>query len=213
MRGMLHAIYWRLHTAFLKNERSKAIMFLGMIEDEMKKKSLEKEIGETHMERFRLIQQSIKANSFARLYGCGQEIAPMYGYQYFTEPEKSEKEFCREIITKKAALLDVIGFGPKANMIDEFVVDPYGRIDFVAKSGRVCKIVEVKMGEAPTSLVSQIDKYRLAMELDMCLGLYDSVEAYVLAQSYPEYVLTELSRLSVIVLKHDATPESIKRLV
>ena len=33
-KGIIDAIYFRLHTSFLKNERDEAAMFLGMLLDE-----------------------------------------------------------------------------------------------------------------------------------------------------------------------------------
>ena len=66
------------------------------------------------------------------------------------------------------------------------------------------------MGSAPADVVSQIDRYRLASELDMCMGLHDDVKAVVVAESFPHYVAVELSRLSVTMVTHDGSPQGLK---
>jgi len=170
------------------------------------------EIGPIHFERFKSISSRIKDNSFSRLVGQGSDAAIVEEIN----PESqtiSEKEFCRVILKEKTHIHQAVGASPNAIVTTEVDVYPYGRIDIRFVENRVVKILEVKMGEAPTSLVSQIDKYRVAIELEMGLGLYDYVEAYVLANSYNKFVLSELTRSSVVLLTHTGTPESIRRIM
>ena len=212
-KGILDALYWRLHTFYLTNERQEAIKSLIMIEDELSKgNSLLAEIGPIHFERFKSISSRIKDNSFSRLVGRGSDAAIVEEIN----PESqtiSEKEFCRVILKEKTHIHQAVGASPNAIVTTEVDVYPYGRIDIRFVENRVVKILEVKMGEAPTSLVSQIDKYRVAIELEMGLGLYDYVEAYVLANSYNKFVSSELTRSSVVLLTHTGTPESIRRIM
>ena len=44
-RGIVGAIYFKLNTAFLRNERARTDNFIGMLEDEAKGKDLEKMLG------------------------------------------------------------------------------------------------------------------------------------------------------------------------
>lgn len=211
-KGILDALYWRLHAFYLRNERKDAIKALILLDDEISNGgSLLSEIGPIHFERFKTISSRVKDNSFARITGDGVDAT-------FLEPLKQdientpEKEFCKTILKEKTHIYNAVGVSSKAIITTEVDVDPYGRIDIRFVENRVVKILEVKTKEAESSLVSQIDKYRVAIELDMCLGLYDQVEAYVLANAYNKYMISELTRASVVVLTHTGTPESIRRI-
>lgn len=212
-KGLLDALYWRLHTFYLMNERKEAIQSLIMIEDELSKgKSILAEIGSIHFERFKAISSRIKDKSFSRLVGQGSDVAIVE--EISPEPQTiSEKEFCEAILREKTHIYQAVGASPNSIITTEVDVSPYGRIDIKFVENRVVKILEVKMGESTTSLVSQIDKYRVACELEMNLGLYDYVEAYVLANSYGKFVLSELTRSSVVILTHTGTPESVRRIM
>lgn len=213
MKSAAHAIYWKLHSAFLRNERQKADLLLGMLEDESKRVMLRDEIGAPHHARFLLIKDAIKSGTYARLYGSGSETPDVEGLTQ-SEYEGDEAEFHRKLMRSDARklLFDCLGIDQSANYVHEVEMGPYGRCDFVIREGRIWHCVEVKMREAKHSVVSQIDKYRLAMELDMCMGLHDRVNAIVVAQSFSPYVATELSRLSVLMVKHDGTVESLRRI-
>lgn len=215
VKGALDAIYWQLHSAYLTNNRESAKRWLAILENEIglqPEAVLSDEIGEPHLERFKKIRSRMARGEFGRLYGEGGEVpaAPMPAVP---ADDKDELDFCRELAKERKALCKAIGCGQDANIVRELEMGQYGRCDFVIVEARVAKILEVKMGEANHSLVSQIDKYRIAMELDMNLGGYDAVEAYVLAGSYPQYVLAELGRAAVVVLSHDGTPNNIRRIV
>jgi hypothetical protein len=215
-RGILHAIYWRLHTFFLKNDRERAAKFLAMLEDELKHapEALEKEIGEIHMQRFNKIRQRMAIGEFGRLYGTGASCPLSSQYHAHVEPSGPEKDFHKILIAEdgRKALFHEAHIREWASMCHEVDLQEYGKCDFVIREGRLLHVVEVKMGEAPSSVVSQIDRYRLCAELEMCCGIHDSVMAVVMAESFPTYVMTELSRLNVAMLLHRGTPDSIERI-
>ena len=212
MKGIAHALYWRLHTSFLKNDRKRAIATLGMLEDEMKRSSLQDEIGEIHFERFERIRSLMAHGEFGRLYGVGFDLPPAEACLN-AENETSEKEFHGALMTKEGRekLLSCLGIQPNAMIGHELDMMPYGRCDVVIREGRTIHAVELKK-EAKSSVVSQIDKYRLGLELEMANGLHDRVNAVVIAESFSPYVAGELSRLSVQMVKHDGTPESLRRI-
>lgn len=214
MRGIAHAIFWRLHTAFLKNERTVAGKLLGMLDDEAKYVDLKAEIGPAHHARYLLIRDSIKSGTFARLYGMGAE--PPQDFEGYVKEDLAgdEADFHRQIMKKenRERLFECIGSDFWATMIHEVDFGFYGRCDFIVREGRTWHCIEVKIKEAKSSVIGQIDKYRVAAELDMCLGLHDRVNAVVVAQSFSPYVASELSRLSVAMVKHDGTAGSLRRI-
>lgn len=214
MRGAAHAIFWKLHTSFLKNEREKAASFLGMLEDEQAHGiDVKADIGPIHYARFEIIKENVKNGHFGRLYGYGMET-PEIDPSGSTESNGKEDEFHRLLLSKEGRekLFGCLDIEFYASVVHEVEMDPYGRCDFVVREGRTWHAIEVKMGEAKSAVVSQIDKYRLAMELDMNLGLHDRVEAVVVAENFSPYVAGELSRLSVRMLKHAGTIESLRKV-
>lgn len=210
MRGILDALYWRLHSSYLRNEREDARRFLAMLEDEMAHGSLVSEIGAVQMGRFRKIREGITDGSFARLYGQGTDSSAL-DLGPPADRSGEEKDFCKKLLQDRHVLLCLLG-ADGADIVTELPMDPYGRCDFVIRAGRRVYVAEVKMGEAPSSVVSQIDKYRLCMELDMCLGTHDEVLAFVVAESFSPYVASELSRLDVGMIEHKGNCESMKRV-
>lgn len=215
MRGLLHALYWRLHAAYLRNQREESLRFLGFIDSEIKGNNslLGNEIGVKHLTRFMMIKDRIKNNDFSRLYGQGKAI-PTLGAFPKTDRSGSEREFCRTLMTRsfRETLFGVVDLPNNTSMVPELVMEEFGRVDFLLRQGRSWGVLEVKMGEAPDSVVSQIDRYRMAMELDMCHGLHDEVFAIVCAESFPSYVATELSRLSVMMVEHQGDSCRFRRL-
>jgi len=210
-RGIIDAIYWKLHTSYLRNERKDADKFLGMLEDEGKKAPIKEEIGPVHYARFELIQANISNGSYGRLYGYGFET-PYVDPLANKERSGEEAEFHKRLIQKEGRqyLYDCLNIDFWSGMIHEVEMDPYGRCDFVICEGRTWHVVEVKMGEAKSSVVSQIDKYRLSAELDMSMGRHDKVNAVVVAESFSPYVAGELSRLSVQMVQHTGQPSSLR---
>jgi hypothetical protein len=213
-KGIMGAIYWRLHTAFLKNDRKTADTMLGMLEDEANHcdYTLCMALG-SHFDRFSRIRYGIKHGNYGRLYDQG-EAAPENAEKIEQKLEIDESKFHTLLLGEgKQKFLSEIGASSKASIVHEFEMDPYGRCDFLIRDGRTWHVVEVKIGQAPTSVVSQIDKYRLFSELQMCLGLHDEVKAAVIAQSFPTYVAGELSRISVSMLLHRGDADSLKKII
>lgn len=213
MRGTAHALYWRLHTAFLLNKRDEAKKSLAMLEfDELSNPVLAKEIGPIHYSRFELIRENVRNGNFGRLHGLGSQAPDM---QPIVQPEDipAEAEFHRILFapTGKQKLLACLGI-KRADMVHELNLGQYGRCDFLIRDGRAWHVVEVKMEEAKPAVISQVEKYRLALELDMIFGLHDSVNAIVLAQSFPPYVAGELARLSVQMVRHGGDADSLERV-
>lgn len=211
-RGVLGAIYFKLHSSFLRNERKEAEAFLGMFLDEANGMDLEKELGAVHYDRLLKMQDAIKKGHFGRIYGQGDPTPEPPGLP--TESGTREAEFHKALMAPAGLkhfyrVLNVVG---PANWIHEVELDPYGRADFVVREGRTWHAVEVKMGEAKSAVVSQIDKYRLALELDMARGMHDSVMPTVIAEGFSPYVAGELSRLAVRMVLHSGTPESLRSL-
>lgn len=213
----MHAIYWKLHASFLRNDRKNAEKFLSMLDDEVRSigllggERLREEIGDAHVLRYEKIRQRMAIGEFGRLYGQGTSAPELPQLNFKPEPSLPEKEFHRKLRAPegKAALLRAMGAMDWAEMIPEVDMAPFGRCDFVVREGRRVHVVEIKVGQAPASVVSQIDKYRLCSELEMCMGLHDEVMAVVVAESFPNYVTTELSRMSVSMLTHRGTVDSI----
>lgn len=212
MRGKAHAIYWRLHTAYLRNYQETAEKFLGMLEDECKSISLENEIGKIHYERFLLISHNIKHKLYIPLWngGTAENFKPMSFQE--GEPIGEEKEFHKLLLADRLLLYDVIGASKTSSIMHEIDVNPYGRIDFIVKDGRIWYVVEVKMGEVGHHVTSQIAQYRIAMEMTMNLGLHDIVKAAVVAPAFNTFAQGELTRNGVLLIGHSGTPESLCRL-
>lgn len=214
MRGVAHAIYWKLHTAFLKNERPTAEKMLGMLEaDELLNPILKDQIGAIHYARYELIRENIRNGQFGRLYGFGTSV-PSIESGGINEDSGSEAEFHKMLLSKqgKERLFGCLGIESGASVVHELDMAPYGRCDFLVREGRTWHVIEVKMGEAKSSVVSQIDKYRMAQELEMCLGLHDRVEAVVVAENFTPYVAGELSRLSVQMVKHGGNIDGLLKI-
>lgn len=217
MRGMLDAMYWKLHTAYLRNEREDAKHFLHLLCNECGDsfQKLVEEIGPVQVLRFRRIRKEVEEGTFRRLYGDGVGIEELRMSPPWREKGGSEKEFCRKLLSREGLcrLFLVLSVSEGALVVPEVRMDPYGRCDMVIREGKRVHVVEVKVGEAPTSVVAQIDKYRLCMELEMCLGLHDEVLAYVLAESFSPYVSSELSRIDVRMIEHRCSLDSLRYVV
>lgn len=212
-KGIIDAMYWRLHSAYLRNQREEAAKFLSMLEEEAKDKpdGLLAEVGPVHLGRFRLIRERMRRGEYGRLYSGGSS-APDDAFPMAEEVDKQELEFCWDLVREPHALFSLMDVHPGAILVRELEMGEYGRCDFLVRDGRTWHVVEVKMGEAPFSVVAQIDKYRLAAELDMCMGLHDEVRAHVLAGGFGPYVASELSRLSVSMMRHKGDPDSLEKL-
>ena len=209
-RQIAHCLYWKLHTAYLKNNRHDSNKFFGML-NEYPDCDILKEIDEPHFERYKTIRTNIQNGIYGRIHGSGFET-PEIPLVFSKDKSGSEKEFCDKLWSKEGRikLSNLLNLSKNATILREYEIDSFGRLDFLIRDGRRISIIEVKMGQSPYSLVSQIDKYRLAVELDMCYGLYDYVNAYTIAESYTSYEAIELSRASVKILEHKGTLESLR---
>ena len=216
MRGVLDSIFWKLHTSFLMNCRQDASHYLAMMEDELAGNpgELLAEIGPIQMLRYRRIADEVRSGAFRRLHGDGFS-SPSVPFQYETqEKTEDERAFQRKLYSSanKAVFLAVIGAPLDAVIVPELDMREFGRCDLAVYAGRRAWAVELKMGEAKSSAVSQIDKYRIGLELNMCLGLYDEVMAFVLAGSFPKYVHSELSRMGVVMVEHSGKADGLRVL-
>ena len=210
-RGILDALYWRLHACYLLNDRTKSEKFLSMLVDEQINgdEDLRPQIGERNYARYLAIKKNIENGSFARLYGDGSS-AIIAEASVPKEKSKDERQFHKDLMASPEALFALLDIPKDALIVHELVMDEYGRCDFVFRHGKAVTALEVKIGEAPTSVVSQIDKYRLGLELDMCMNLYDEVRAFVLARSFGPYVSAELSRVGVGMILHEGRTDELR---
>ena len=212
---LIRSIYWRLHTSYLTNRRTEARKFLGILADEVggKGAAVLRAIGPIHMERFKRIKSGVESGSFDRIYDKGTSVGDSYVH-CGAKKTGSEKRFCDEVMRdgNLSVLLTTMGVGDNSVTCRELVMGGYGRCDFLVRDGRKVHVVEVKMGDAPMDIVSQIDRYRLGAELDMCLGTHDEVFAYVLAEGFPQYVASELSRMDVEMIQHYGAPNKLRRV-
>jgi len=203
MKGMLDALFWRLHTSYLLNDRDASSRFLAMIEDETKGNLslLSSEIG-VHIPRYMKIADEIKSNRFGSLHGGFSTSSS--SSEIYSEPTVAEKDFHRTLMSKEAlcSLYILLGIPTSAVVLHELDLGEYGRCDFVFRFNRKVVLIEVKMGEAPIYVSAQIEKYRIAEELDMCLGLYDEVKPYVMAESFGPYIVQKLSESGVEMIEH-----------
>lgn len=209
MKGDIGAIFWKLHTAFLKNNRERADFMLGLLEHEADEPELRRCLGDIHFERFSKIKENMIFGNYGRLHGGGYGT-PVQISTSKPESDVKEAQFHLLLMSDRTTLMNRIGCSPKCNIVHELDMGPYGRCDMLIRDGRTWHVVEVKMGDATSSVVSQVDKYRVNLELQMCLGLHDEVKAHVVARAFPPYVASELSRLSVSMISHDGTAESLK---
>lgn len=175
---------------------------------------IEKEITHTHFLRFLKIRDNILNNQFGRLYGNGYNVPELATVYAPIQKSCEEKEFCKKLSTKEGRekLSSILSITQDFSLLSEFELGHYGRLDLLGKSVRTVFAIECKVGLAPNSLVSQIDRYRLALELNMNLGLYDEVKAYVVSERFTTYEAIELSRLSVNMIEHSGTIQSLKVL-
>ncbi len=210
-RGIPHALFWRLHTSYLKNNRYDAEKFLGMLSD-YSENTILAEITAIHFNRFLKIKDNIQKGIFGRIYESGFSTPMLEAGK--KQPSCQELEFVNKLCTDegRAKLCTLCELSPKTNFQREYELNEYGRLDLLGKEGRRLVAIEVKVGQAPNSVVSQIDRYRLALELNFCIGIYDTVDAYVLAESFTTYDAIELSRLSVKMIEHKGMIESMRLL-
>jgi hypothetical protein len=211
-RGTVDALYWRLSSSFLRNDRNDAEKFLAMLDDELKANPgrLALEAGAIHASRYSKMREAVIRGDYGRLRGGS--ASPVVEWEATqAEPSGAEKDFCLGLLKSPWAMLSLIGASDRALVVPQLDMGPYGRVDFLVRDGRTWYVVEVKMGEAPTSTVSQIDRYTIAAELDMCLGLHDEVFGAVLAEGFGPYALGELSRMGVHIIEHRGDPCSLRR--
>jgi hypothetical protein len=200
MKEVMQALYWYLHTAYLKNDREKAKRFADLLdaEQESSDASLMDAIGEKHYSRYILLRDNMSRDQYCRLSAPGYST-PAFEMARQKEKSVKEKDFCRGLLRRKEEIMSLLDLSPKSSMVPELDMRPYGRCDFsvLDRESRVAVAIEVKIGEAPASTVSQIDKYMLCLELDMIKGLHDEVWGCVIADSFPYYVSSEFSRMGV----------------
>jgi len=214
MRGIIDALYWKIHSAFLLNQRGKAILFLDMLEDEIGPfGDAASEIGPVHAARLRRISEEIRSGNFGRLHG-GSSV-PEGSFMPKGEPSGEEMAFHAVLMTKQARtnLFPLLGLSPSAGMLHEYDLGEYGRVDFLVRNGRRIAVLEVKMGQAPRSVSPQVEGYRTCLELEMCRGLHDEVVAAVLAESFPPVVAAELSRMGIRMVLHENSPDRFREFL
>ena len=201
-KGIIDALYWRLHRSYLLNRREEAFRLLDMLEDEAGSLDIACEIGPVHAARLYRIAEEVRSGRFGPLHGGHSVPAGMFLDK--PDPSGEEKAFHAVLMTKAArnCLLPLLDMSPKAIMSHEHDLGQYGRVDFLVRDGRRIAVIEVKMGPAPRSSIPQVDGYRTASELDMCMGMWDIVDAIVLAESFPQPVAAELARLGVRMILH-----------
>ena len=211
-RGIIDAMYFKLNAAFLKNEREKAAMFLGMLQDSATPQAILGEIGPIHFARFLHMAEEVHGGTFRRPRGGGEAVPVLSVVP--TERSRDEATFHVKIMGKegRGKLFGALDIQPNASLVHELELGAYGRVDFLVREGRTWHAIEVKINRAEPEIVSQVDKYVLALELEMSMGLHDVVKAAVLAGSFSPYAASELSRMGVAMLIHDGTIEGIRKL-
>lgn len=212
--GVLDAIYWKLHSAYLRNRREDAAYLLELLDHEVGvagAKSLLDEVGEIHFARAKAMKKAIRDGTWSRI-GAGYSSQDATGHER-AERSGREDKFHRWLYSRpgREAMCSCLGAGHRSGVVHEVDMEEFGRCDFVVRDGRRWFVVEVKMGNAPSSVISQIDKYRMAAELDMCKRTHDEVVGAVLAESFSPYVTAELSRSGVLMIQHDG--ESLLRRI
>jgi RecB family endonuclease NucS len=156
----------------------------------------------------------VENGQYGRLYGYGEAVPDLNPYEQSENDDLNEVEFHKKLMTKtgRQILFDRLGIEFWADLVHEIEMDPFGRMDFLIREGRIRHAIEVKDCEAKSSVIGQIDKYRISLELEMCHGLYDEVRGYVIARSFHPYVASELSRMGVRMFLHSGEPDSLRKL-
>ena len=87
MKEMMQALYWPLHTAYLKNNREKAKRFAELLdaEQESSDDSLADALGEKHYARYVIMRENMSRDHFCRL------SAPGYSTPVFEMARQREK--------------------------------------------------------------------------------------------------------------------------
>lgn len=200
MKEMLSAIYWQLHNAYLLNKREEASKYAMLLEEEQKSSdaTLVEAIGQIHMARCLRIQEYMKKNLWIRLSSYGFSAPPGATGEREKKSAK-EADFCRSLRDRQSELKSLVGASDNAIVVTELDLWPYGRCDFTFYDyqSRQAIALEVKMGTAPSSVASQIDRYMLALELDMIGGRYDQVHGFVMAEAFAPYTASSLSSAGV----------------
>ena len=81
MRGVIDALFWKLHTSYLKNNHKDAKYFLENL-NSYDNKSILNEIGEIHFERFTKIRKNIDNSNFQRLQNISTPTIPINNMHY-----------------------------------------------------------------------------------------------------------------------------------
>jgi len=199
--GIMDGIYWRLHTSYLRNNHEKAKHFAALMDVEHAAGGdLLGEIGEAQHARYVRIRDNMARGDWMRLCRPGYSSPSSPGGEgKKKEKTQAEKDICQTLKERSKELMHVAGLSDKATMHSESEMAPYGRCDFVSldRPGRTTAAIEVKAGEAPSSVISQVDKYMLCLELDMIRQSHDNVVGFVVAESFSWFVSSELSRSGV----------------
>jgi hypothetical protein len=205
MEEIVNALYWYLHTSYLYNNRERAEKFATLMDVEIEKTGVTAKtaLGYTHFGRYLKIRDNMDRGFYGRLSLSGYST-PSHGISSIKHAKSDkEKKFCRSLLKRKKEILELVE-SPDGSMTPEFNLKPFGRCDFVSldRNIRVSTAIEVKMGDAPSSVVSQIDKYMVALELDMIKQTHDEVRGFVIAESFSYQVATELARMGVGMIEH-----------
>lgn len=208
-KGIVDALYWKLHKTYLLNDRPLAERLLAMFLDEAKETKVENELGPIHAKRFGAIREGIESGAYGRI-GMAGYCTPATYSEFQPEQDPKERDFHLQLMAPEGRLVlfGCLGIGTqdqKATMVHEYEMGVYGRCDFLIREGRRWHLVEVKVCEADTGIPSQVDKYILSASLDMCMGMHDEVFAAVVARGFHPYAATELSRMGVTMIAHQGS--------
>ncbi len=215
IRGILHAIYFKLNAAFLKNQRELATKYLSMLQYELNinPHCLETELTAPHIERFNKIREKIKSGEFGHIYSSSYSASINFNDNNQKVVKSGDEiEFCKKLIENKKQFLEKLGINDCERIGREIEFGDYGRADFIAECGRQRTVIECKMGQAKEAVISQVQKYITYLELKMCYGLWDKINPIVLAEDFTDYVKSELSRMGVKMFFHKGTIDSISEV-
>ena len=210
MNTEIEVMYYKLYNSVLLCKVKEAKLYLEMLRNEyennpevfdvLKKNErwqhlvqLGKEIDEG------LIINKIEIPPDEKIVAIGDEKRTRY-----------EKELVDEICKNQNIMRGVLKASNNFYLLNREHSTLFGKVDLVGEDGKTRYVIEVKKGIAKHDVVSQIDKYMIDFKLKLILKIYNKVVGVVIANGFTDYVLKELQKMNVVLIKYTYNDNILK---
>lgn len=129
------------------------------------------------------------------------DISPVFHELDAPSPFQSEKELSDFLFFNPKVLATSLAMPTLKLQLREFEC-LHGKMDIIGHSGDLTVIVELKIGEADHSVVTQLEKYMHTEYKRLHYGDRSDVLGVVIATSYSSFAEQELKKLNVIPIRY-----------